>query len=357
MIALPWIEDYELKQPMNRQEFDRIYDQLTDRRQQVLNRLLAGESDRQIADSLGISQATVRKHIERIAGNFGLSNLRSPDTLRRFKRPELVSLIGRFRPELVKVPVTKLSQQRQKRAVANVLKDIQCIPSIHHSLEAKLRVLQDNISSTQKIELARELYTIGDRYYQQGDFHSASIYLQWSVQFNPQSPAACCTLGAACEQLGHLSLAYTHYQQAAQQDYPIAIDRLARLEILLGQPESAIARISAILDRNNAIPTDLLCSLYTNLGWACWLTKDCDRAETLLYQAIALNGDRPIPHCLLAQVLETKGKPQAAGLHWQHCLSCENNTAKAPPAPELLLWQQQARQFLNCDRKNPPLLH
>ncbi|MDD1434587.1 LuxR C-terminal-related transcriptional regulator, partial [Dolichospermum sp. ST_sed6] len=79
---------------MNQKEFERVFNNLTDRRKEVLQKILAGVTDRDIAESMGIGEASVRKYIERICYEFGLNN--EPSDNRRYKRSELVALFAKY---------------------------------------------------------------------------------------------------------------------------------------------------------------------------------------------------------------------------------------------------------------------
>ncbi|MGQ4647843.1 AAA-like domain-containing protein [Lyngbya aestuarii] len=59
---------------INRQEFNGVLEELTPRKKQVLDRMLSGDTDEEIAKSLNIAEATVRKHIQEICHAFGLKN-------------------------------------------------------------------------------------------------------------------------------------------------------------------------------------------------------------------------------------------------------------------------------------------
>lgn len=82
---------------MNQEQFDIVLNGLTLRRKEVLLKFLAGEVDEAIAQSLNITESTVRKHIEEICKEFKCE----PDELRS-KRPYLFALFRRCKPELVK---------------------------------------------------------------------------------------------------------------------------------------------------------------------------------------------------------------------------------------------------------------
>ncbi|MGB3694388.1 MAG: LuxR C-terminal-related transcriptional regulator [Spirulinaceae cyanobacterium] len=85
---------------MNDLQFNRAFEALTPRRKEVLKLLLAGVCDLEIAQSLHIAESTVRKHIEKICLSFEIHN-EFPDE-RRSKRPELIALFVKYKPELLK---------------------------------------------------------------------------------------------------------------------------------------------------------------------------------------------------------------------------------------------------------------
>lgn len=84
---------------MNLREFTVKFEGLTPRRKEVLLKVLAGETDRAIAQSLHIEEATVRKHVEKLCVTFGIRN-EFPDE-RRSKRSDLLALFSQYKPELV----------------------------------------------------------------------------------------------------------------------------------------------------------------------------------------------------------------------------------------------------------------
>lgn len=86
---------------MNQQEFLAKFNGLSPRRREILSKILAGESNRAIAQALHIEEATVRKHLEKICKIFGINN--QPGE-RFSKRPELITLFSRYQPRLVFQP-------------------------------------------------------------------------------------------------------------------------------------------------------------------------------------------------------------------------------------------------------------
>lgn len=334
---------------MDQQTFDQIYNRLTDRRRQILNLVVAGETDQNIADYLGIQEATVRKYIERVIENFGLANA-SPHK-RRSKRPALVSLVTHFKSELLQMTPALSSQGKPKQQnplIPQLRRDLHQAKSRSRYIECNLKSLESNSDNSDKLEIAKMLNHRGHDLYMEGDFQSAIFYLEWAIKFNRAFASAHYNLGSAYEKLGDVSKAYKHYQRAAKSDHKTtyaAISNLARLDILNNSPDRAIERIMKVID--SATDPVLASSLYKNLGWAYFLKGDDQKAEQLLRQSLQLNSDRAAPNCLLAQVLEKKGCPEEAYLYWEKCLECDSNPSRSIQAPwrspELDLWQQQAR--------------
>ncbi|MDZ8137410.1 MAG: LuxR C-terminal-related transcriptional regulator [Nostoc sp. DedQUE04] len=93
---------------MNQQHFNAVFNRLTERRREVLLKLLANETDEAIAESLHIQKSTVRKHREEICKLFGLNN-EFPDE-RRSKLPELIALFAKYKPELLNQNTSELPQ-------------------------------------------------------------------------------------------------------------------------------------------------------------------------------------------------------------------------------------------------------
>ncbi|TAF08692.1 MAG: LuxR family transcriptional regulator, partial [Nostocales cyanobacterium] len=94
---------------MNQQEFEHIFDRLTERRKKVLQKILAGETDAEIAEAMSIGEASVRKYIERICYEFGLNN--EPSDIRRYKRSDLVALFAKYKPDLLTDPQFKFTKE------------------------------------------------------------------------------------------------------------------------------------------------------------------------------------------------------------------------------------------------------
>ncbi|MEH2336653.1 LuxR C-terminal-related transcriptional regulator [Nostoc sp.] len=93
---------------MNQQHFNAVFNRLTERRREVLLKLLANEKDEAIANSLHIQKPTVRKHREEICKLFGLNNEFSDE--RRSKLPQLIALFAKYKPELLNQNTSELPQ-------------------------------------------------------------------------------------------------------------------------------------------------------------------------------------------------------------------------------------------------------
>lgn len=77
----PWIPDSEPTSLSQLELFSAVewlqlakFLNLSDRRNEVLKRVLRGDSDQQISQELGISQPTVRTHLQRLFQQFGVSS-------------------------------------------------------------------------------------------------------------------------------------------------------------------------------------------------------------------------------------------------------------------------------------------
>jgi tetratricopeptide (TPR) repeat protein len=84
---------------MNPKQFEKKLDNLTSRRREVLIKVLTGDSDQRIAQSLEIQPSTVRKHIETVCNVF----LGNPDLPGERRREELIELFKKYKPEWVKI--------------------------------------------------------------------------------------------------------------------------------------------------------------------------------------------------------------------------------------------------------------
>ncbi|MEJ6482787.1 LuxR C-terminal-related transcriptional regulator [Nostoc punctiforme UO1] len=104
---------------MNQQHFNAVFNRLTERRREVLLKLLANEKDEAIATSLYIKPTTVRKHRQEICEAFGLTNEFIDQ--RHSKFPELIALFAKYKPELLNQNTSYLPKTEnlsQKKAIS-----------------------------------------------------------------------------------------------------------------------------------------------------------------------------------------------------------------------------------------------
>jgi Tfp pilus assembly protein PilF/DNA-binding CsgD family transcriptional regulator len=335
--------------PVDRANFDNVLDKLTPRRREVLLNVLAGASDPEIAETLGISPAAVRKHIERICAFFAAE---LPDyAAGEVKRSDLLRLGSAHRPDLVLNPGDAL-------AIADLPE-----PSSHNgsspSPSFNVLMIDDGnrdrhsdrhtggLSIGDMQERAKELNQLGAEEYGKGNFELAQRYLAASVALDPQKASAHYNLGSVYERMGDRPMAIQHYQQALRLEgraVDAAANNLARLEILAGQPELALERLQPRLDQvSDAWVETAMCK---NLGWAYYQLAQYEDAVSILHRALTIDPDYTAAHCLLAQVYDAQGKKPEAIACWRQCLESPLEKGQAWIWPELEVWQAQAFQRL-----------
>lgn len=362
---------------MDQSVFEQAFKELPPRRKEVLLRILSGETDSQIATSLGITEPTVRKHVERISHVFKLEDGSTGE--RRSRRSDIVALVGKYKPELLRqqpfsaladiapaeivqfdsiTPFRELSGNsmewvgNQTGAFSGIIWQVLAITQ--HLEQLLNQLLQLCADAQEARDIAKSLNRLGYQSYLDGDFQRATFYLQWALRFDPDLEAVYYNLGSAYEKLQDLPSACQYYNLATQysgRGGHAAVSNLARLEILRGNSQTAIERIFRILGQ---VEDQMVrSSLQKNLGWAYLVQGNYSRAKEHLQLAIELNSERASAHCLLAQVYEALEEPQSALLCWKNCLKCDSNEtrvqATAWRAPELDQWQLRARQYLNRD--------
>jgi len=123
-------------------------------------------------------------------------------------------------------------------------------------------------------------------------------------------------LGWLCEEsFDDKACSIQAYKNAALRGLPEAFAELARLQIKDNNTEAALKESWACLERTNYDAVKAAC--LKNRGWIRWEQKRYDEAETDLRKAISLQQNSPHSHCLLAQVLEAKGREKEAFMAWK----------------------------------------
>ncbi|MBD2294110.1 tetratricopeptide repeat protein [Anabaena sphaerica FACHB-251] len=340
---------------MNQQEFEHIFDKLTDRRKQVLQKILAGETDGDIAEAMNIGEASVRKYIERICYEFGLSN--EPSDTRRYKRSDLVALFAKYKPELLTDPQSKFT----KEIAENTDEDNEkIIDSILHLLlvnqpkseDLKRLINRLSLNEQERKQIAKSFNQIGHKNYVSNDFTIAASYLELAVEFNPNYGSAHYNLGAAYEKLGNLDGAFRHYQIAIRYQNraaDAAVNNLARLHILQGNSADAVKLIEPILSR---VKDDTVkVALHKNIGWAYFQQNFYHQAKKHLLICVKLENDYAPAYCLLAQVQAAQGDQESARESWQKFLEIYSHEQQLKKVrwqlPELEVWKLDAVRILH----------
>jgi len=113
-------------------------------------------------------------------------------------------------------------------------------------------------------------------------------------------------------------------QSAVWLGIPEAHAQISKLFLQENEPEDALKAIALCFQ--NAKQDGVKSACFKNRGWVRFNQKRYDAAEADLKTAISLNSKTPEAQCLLAQVLEAKGKPQEALTHWQETLKSANSS-------------------------------
>jgi tetratricopeptide (TPR) repeat protein len=339
---------------MNQQEFEKIFDNLTVRRKEVLQRVLAGETDVAIAEAMGVGKPTVRKYIERISQEFGLE--KEDFDGRHYKRSDLVALFGKFKPELLR------EQDRTDILLILSLEKISAqdyLNIVKEYLDDKLQLSSDE----EKSLIAKSLNKIGYEHYINGYFQYAVFCLEWAIKFDPNIGSVYYNLGSAYEKLGNSPSACDNYEKSLKYGgsaADAAVSNLARLKILQGNSAEAVQMIEPVLPRvldkthltqeKTDIQRIVIASLCKNLGWAYFEQKHYKQAENYLRMSLEFQNDRAVTHCLLAKVQEAQGDKHNALISWQNCLKDDSTNQQVKnldsKLPELDVWKLDARRAL-----------
>ncbi|MFQ5615347.1 MAG: tetratricopeptide repeat protein [Anaerolineales bacterium] len=175
--------------------------------------------------------------------------------------------------------------------------------------------------------------------YRNGDFREAERYYRLASLY-PGYSEAHYNLGLLYEDQFDFGTARREYEIALDGELDAAYNNLARLHILEGSYPQAISLLQRGL--KIAEDEDVLYAMHKNMGWALFGQKRFNEAASWLREAIVLKGDRAAAYCLLAQVLEGQGDPEAALGMWENCLKYANGTN-----PDENIWIGMAHQRLD----------
>lgn len=193
--------------------------------------------------------------------------------------------------------------------------------------------------------LAIWLNNIAFQNYDAGRLQTALWVYDLALLIKPGYPEALYAQGKVYEELRDFNSASNNYESAKDQKYPPAYSEFARLYITKKKdPQRAVVILSdglklPLTDREKY-------AMLKNLGWArLELARQgkatYKEAEVHLRQAITLQKDSGSPHCLLAQVLESKAVKSESLTEWRKCLEFGDTDH-----PDERNWIKNARQRL-----------
>lgn len=242
---------------------------------------------------------------------------------------------------------TEIALQQEKQAQENLQKaQRQARRSKRFGLTAVITGLTMGAMSiilTTK-PLAILLNNIALGIYEAGHLQTALRVYDLALLVKPGYPQALYTQGRIYEELDDSDNAYSNYESAKDQHFPLAYSDLARLEILHKKYSRAVVILEdglklRLTDREKY-------AMLKNLGWARLKLAQQGKAtyaqaEVPLRKAIALQEKAGSPHCLLAQVLEGKALKSESLTQWRKCFDFGK-----PDHPDEVKWIKNARQRL-----------
>ncbi|BAZ15828.1 TPR repeat-containing protein [Calothrix sp. NIES-4071] len=183
--------------------------------------------------------------------------------------------------------------------------------------------------------------------YSAGNLQTALRVYDLALLIKPGYPEALYNQGTIYEELQDFDNAYDNYNSAKYQKFSPAYSELARLHIRNKRYSRAVGILSDGLKLPLTDPEKY--AMLKNLGWAqLQLARQgkatYEQAETSLLQAIAIEDQSASPHCLLAQVLETKALKSKSLkskslTEWRKCLDLGD-----PEHPDERDWMKEAQK-------------
>jgi CHAT domain len=173
-------------------------------------------------------------------------------------------------------------------------------------------------------KLADQINTFGMKNHRSNQFLIAKVSYNLAALINPTNGESSYNLSELCKDLSDRQCEREAMQSAVWLGIPEAHAQISKFFLRDNKPEAALGAIALCLQ--NAKQNGLKSSCFKNRGWVRFTQQRYDAAEADLRQAISLSNKTPEAQCLLAQVLEAKGKPQAALTHWQETLKSANSS-------------------------------
>jgi tetratricopeptide (TPR) repeat protein len=186
--------------------------------------------------------------------------------------------------------------------------------------------------------IAESLDQLGVEKHKNGQLWQAQMYYRIATWFNPSYAIPHYNLAYLCDKdLHDVNCAFQGYQRAALRGLPEGYAQVARLQIIDDNHREALSAIYQCLQLTDYDAVKAAC--FKNLGWILLKEGNLIAADKNLRQAIELEVDSPHSHCLLAQVLEAKGREQEALKAWENTLHYSQH--RIPEQHDCISWANQ----------------
>lgn len=188
--------------------------------------------------------------------------------------------------------------------------------------------------------LAKVANEIGMKNHKNGQLFIAEKYYQLVTLLNLNYAGSYYNLADLYESLNEKEYAEKAMKEAARRGSPEANAQISRSLILNNQPQEALKFVATCLENTEYDGVKAAC--FKNRAWVRLDQKLYDAAEADLRTAIKFKDDSPEAQCLLAQVLEIKGKPKEALEAWNKAL--QYSDYRIPKQDECINIAQQRLQ-------------
>ena len=161
-----------------------------------------------------------------------------------------------------------------------------------------------------------------------GRFERSAAYLKRALKIEPGNADLHRRLARTDEKLGNDEASLAEYQRAIQID-PTLYDAYFDLAALYADklhdfPASRHVLETALNKHPSSVPARY--AVYTGIGRADIRVGDLNSAQKSLIQAMQLDPGRGAAHCLLAEVLESRGQGDRAMGEWSLCAAMSNQS-------------------------------
>ncbi|MEG4322649.1 MULTISPECIES: CHAT domain-containing protein [unclassified Microcoleus] len=193
--------------------------------------------------------------------------------------------------------------------------------------------------------LASAINAFGVEKHRSNQFLIAKASYNLAALINPTNGEPYYNLSELCKELSDRKCERESMQSAVWRGIPEAHAQISKSFLLENKPEDVLKAIALCLKNTKHDGVKSAC--FKNRGWLRLNQKRYDEAQADLIKAISLNSKTPEAQCLLAKVLEAKGKSKESLKHWQETLKTAN-----PRIPEQDECIQIAKERLRITGKS-----